>query len=409
MVVAIDGREVVALDLERGLGAVELMTPTGEERGLVEVLLYASSLAELGLPLGRVAPFPPGAGAEALPTTDVVYRTQLEDGEGWTLSATPSAALAAFRWQAGDRSPCHHFRVENEVLPTGEGMGVVAPAWHQAALVSSAGQVWIVEADRTSTITVVAPAALRPQAAALDVDEGTFVIGGFDGELYAGRLEGTVMTLSSVGRSLPGPMLMASGSVEGRREIFILSVEQEQGRSTFGRFFDGQWTIFHEFEDRPMSAIFGGLERIGPGEAIAARVISPELVRWSSGTLVIETPAAAGLSALARIPGLGELAGTSVGRVMRRDGPQWMVVADTGINAPITALAAFEDGFLFGNASGAFGYFTPAHGVCLEPTQLPNSPTAIIPLASDTWLLAGERRGPVLDPVLARVTVVRSP
>lgn len=411
MVVAIDGQGVTAVDLVKGMGAIELAAPTGEERGLVEVLLYASSLEALGLSVGLIPPPAPGEEPRGLPQSAVVYEQALEVDDGWITNSTVSEALAAFRWGFEAISPCYPFQTEMEVLPTRTGLSFAVPAWHYAALVSSGRRFWIVEAHQTTPLTLEGPTALYPTAATLDPDDGVFIVASANGALYSGRIEGSVLSLATFGSSTPGPTAMASGSNAGRREIFAVTVDPDQTRSTFGRFFDGQWTTLHQFDELTLSEEYAGLVRLGPGAAIAGRVVAPEVVRWSNGTLLTETPAGStvGIASLAEIPGLGILAGTSLGSILQNNGDRWLPLVDTDSDFSITALAPFEDGFLFSISTGAFGYFTPAHGVCLHRDPVPSAPRAIIPLAPDTWLLAGDRRAGALDPVLTRVTVLRAP
>lgn len=414
MLVAIDGQGLQAVDLEQWQGAIELSTPSGEDRGLVELLLYAQPLAALDLAAGPV----PAAAAEdtpeRLPPAATRFELRLEEGDPWTESATLSPALASFR-RASRPATCHRLRVASERLATHAGLGLVVPASSESALVASGGNVWLVDRDRTVLVTVDPPTPLRAEGAARDLDDDTLVLANWDGALYSGRLDpaGPTLSLTTLATaSVPYPAALASGTIGGEREVFTLSVDTSQERSVFGRFVAGRWTMIRAFPSRNIAEEHGGLLRLGPGHALAGWAVAPEVVRWSNGSLSTEAleSSQVGVASLAFIPGLGPIAGAGAGLIVRHDGERWTQLVATGVGFPITALAPFEDGFIFATAmTGALGYYTPAHGVCLGDVAVSNAPRAIVSLAPDTWLVAGDRRGGVTDPILARVTLERVP
>lgn len=412
MIVAVDGLGVTAADLSGEPHPVFLSPPSGERRGLVEVLLYESPLAELGFVEGAIASSPSGQPGFRLPSTRSIFHLRLEDGEHgedrWTESSSVSPALAAFRSSVAPPSPCYRFHLTQRVIPSGNGVTFVALGNEGVALLGSGGRIFAITTTAVADVTIVD----RPQLDITSVHRtasGSLYLGARAGGIYSGRLAGTEIAVERVGTSSAGPRFMESGPVGGEDELFIVTRDSVLGTSHFGRLFAGSFTVLHTFpNDRPGAEDYGGLVRLGPRSAIAGRVVSPEMVRWSDGVMTREVPGDGleGISAVTWVPSLGVVVGTSVGGLYAHNGTRWKALPSPGASLGVTALAPFEDGFFYGGVNGPFGYYSPSHGMCPAGIQLPNSPIAILPLG-ERWLLAGERFDSFGDPIVADVTVER--
>lgn len=409
MLVAVDGASVTAVDLSGAPGPVSLSPPSGERRGLVEVLLYERPLAELGFVEGAITPSPSGEPGFRLPSARSIFQLRLEDGEDrWSESSSVSPALAAFRSSVPPPSPCYRFHLTQRVIPSGNGVTFVALGNEGVALLGSGGRIFAITTTVVAGVTIVD----RPQLDITSVHRagsGSLYLGARAGAIYSGRLEGTAIAVERIGTSSASPRFIDSGGVGGEDELFIVTRDPLRGTSNFGRLFAGSFTVLHSFPgDHPDAEDYGGVVRLGPRSAIAGRVVSPELVRWSDGTMTREVPGDGreGISAMTWVPSLGVVVGTSVGGLYAHDGARWKALPSSGVSLGVTALAPFEDGFFYGGVNGPFGYYSPRHGICPAGIPLPNSPIAILPLG-ESWLFAGERFDSFGDPIVADVTVER--
>lgn len=410
MIAAIDGVAPRAVDLDRSATALELQAPSGEAQGLVEVLLYAEPLSALGFVEGVIPPTSADREGRPLPhdPRPTVFQLALEDGADarWIETSSPSLALSRFRAAGEPPSLCYRLRFEQEAIDTVEGVTFAVGIDGVGVLLSSNRRIWLAGSASTREVTVVGPPSFWGSAAHRG-DDGTFYFGAYDGKVYTGRLDGLQLSIAEVGFGPAAPRKLAGGE----SEIFAVLAFVD-GRRTFGRFLAGQWEELDALPSQtPDAEEFGNILRYGPGSAAVGYVSSPEVLRYTGGALTKELPGEReyGVTVLANIAGYGELAGTAHGRIFQRRGNRWQPMPETGVALSITGLAPFEDGFFFAGVGGVFGYFKPAHGVCVADGQIPANAHTIVPIPpiGDRWLFAGDRTFSLGAPRVARVTVDR--
>lgn len=406
MILAAEPSRAHVVDLGAQPEPLMLLLPAQTTVAELEAWIYQTPIADLRLSPGVLArdleagvPLPSGAQAYR-------YRALGPGAAGWEDVEPRASALSAFR----ARIPhCYRLRLENAVLEA-QDTGVVAT-------IPLPGGGILLGTTKAELFVVTATGATRleklgePEFYAVGgvaLGEGQLLLGAEQGAIATATMEGPRVTIRQVALGAVNPRYMAGGGAAAAPEVFVLARGYDLGPATIGRYFEGRWSALTTLPDGISESIAGGVVWLGPGQAIAGMGNSARLWRYSEGRLADEALGATleGISALSLIEGFGEVVGTVVGTVYRRQDGAWHALPGFPPGAAITALAPFEDGFWFAQINGHFGYYKPDHGVCLATETAPNSPTVVAP-AGECWIVAGHRAIGFGSPQLGRVYVDR--
>jgi hypothetical protein len=337
-------------------------------------LFYDASLAELELEEGPLRVATTGQPSRVLPTPDSIYAAELagEESPTWALRDRLSEPLSMVRIPS--TSPCPMFEARPVSLPAPEGASFAIKIGPRAALVGTDGKVdadgrelvhpkvFRVDLDAVVTEIMVQPPIAIANVYPLSEDGTRLAVGGVDGDLWRGTLEGDALALTLVDTSSSGENLdhVAATQLNDRLIAFTLS-----SSSTFQRFADGAWETIHLFG---AGASDGGLALLGEDRAIAVWPNRNYVVRYDRETTIEPTSSLDGLRTIAFVPAVGELAGTVSGKIFRREGTTWSELPGSPLALNVQSIGAYGEGFVFGGSFGNFAQWIPEHGYCPHGT-----------------------------------------
>ena len=352
------GARVYLGDLEAEAGLVLPLGARRADAGPVALAYFAPALAPLGLSPGWQQEAGPGVeaspvaeGADALlGAPEAVFEADLgAEPPRWVAADRLAPALAAFRVAAAP-SRCAAFEAARFSLQVPMAVRWAVPLGADAALLAGTeGRFGRVGADGAFAF-VIPPDPLESGVAK-------------DGALYLGTADGRVLRaapdpvdlvaeVTPLGASLPAAVVaVAAGAAD---DVFALL-----GTGALHHF-DGQaWREWGAATD-----LAGGLEWIGPQEALLTSS-RPELVhRAVEGRLRAEAVEGVGILALGHVAGLGTLGGTSDGELVLRDAGGWRSLGSPRFGWWAVDILPRPAGALYMLASGSVAGYTTSGGFC---------------------------------------------
>lgn len=184
-----------------------------------------------------------------------------------------------------------------------------------------------------------------------------------DGVLYLGDRRGQVWTgqadpytaLSAprpLGGDLPG--VIRGVAAGGPDDVFVIT------NQSVAHHFDGEaWTELGEAPDARLP-----IEWVGPGEALLMTDTPGIVYHLTPDEVRPERIAESGVLSAEVVPGLGVLAGTSDGDVLRREAAGWGKLGDRRYGWWVVDIVPWTGGAAFLLASGTVGGYQPGIGHC---------------------------------------------
>lgn len=381
-----------AEDVIRPMETIE----AGEDVSL-EALVYAASLDELNLDPGPL-PAVEDAPNRPLPEADATYTLALpSEAPSWTTTSGPSERLDTFRiFDPGPRD-CVTFTAAPFSLgdETHAEMALVLSST-VVLIGQQSGRVQRWTPDGITPVTV-SPAVTLSDGVR-DPRTGGWWFITRSGWLFRGRIVGTTrIELESYSIS------SAVGELGGRHRIAVRYEGDEptiyctRSSGLVERFDENGSTILHRFDDGGFGA---HTIQIPEGDIIAAASGNTSIVRigLDGGVVQQQLPASAGFTAGAYVDGIGVVLGSSDGRFFagRADGT-WSEIGRSPLTVFPYAIAAFDEGFLYGAAFGAGGQYLP-DGYCAVEEHLAAFSIQIVRPVEGGALLLGTNPNVPLTP-----------
>lgn len=388
-----------ALGAPPTIDAVDLPSPDDLRFPLLEpvdalyVLGYGCALDVLGLGEGRV----PSGGERPIPLPRSAQAR--DDGGAWMDAPRPIAALSALRLPGPPPSGCATLASDAVALPGTEldsPEATVGLGDGRLLVATSSGRAFVVDGGQVS---MVALSTSGPHVGLFREDGGEIVALTFEGRTVRGTLEGGFRA---------GPSLTTRGPLAetwldgGGDELFVLTPDGHFERSAGGG-------AFERLDEGDLGTIgSGGVAWVGPGEALAIGLgggAYSYYVRGNYRRLRAELATADDFEAIARVPGLGVVAGTQQGFLYRWVDGQWEPLGGRSISPQMRVVSAIEGRLFFGGNGGAMWQLVPDTGELCGPTSFaPSGVRFVVPFAGGAFLMSRDRAG--MQPTL--VTRVRA-
>lgn len=342
-------------------------------------LLYDETLDVLQLPDGPVPLASVGQESRAVPDARRMYATSVPlagDAPGaWEETLVRGARLEAAKLPALV-TPCPRFEPEVFSVETSAWATFLTPLGPTSALLGTAdGLVYRVDASGATTrMTVYEPQPLPAAFAGGHFDGRSFWTGRYLlGRLDRGIVDGDAIYLEeSIYTGAEAPIHWITGSSDPNGT----SITTMDSAGVL-RHWDGARVVeLDRFPQPPEDRNWwGGLVSIDRRESLAVLLSGEYAIRVRDAVatreLVLPQGSIDALQAVAHVPGLGDVTGTSQGELFVRTERGWESLIDEKLRQWIFALHPYENGFLFTGAFGTLGYYEAGYGLC--PLELTTS------------------------------------
>jgi hypothetical protein len=356
--------EIAAIDLEQQFRLPHVESFGGEARMIA--LYYDESLSALALEPGALRRAEPDEDRGPLPLADHAFAAEIDEGRTGEFAALDPAmlggAIAEYEIPRAREHDCFAIKSKIFGLDTRSLAVLIARYDDRQVLVGAEDRsMYLVTTSSVTKLDVRIPESVDSLGvepfAAFRAPDGTIYIGANHGFLLKGDLVR--------GFDLVDIRPAAPGYIEGPTvanvpfEMFAMSL---QGHFEY---FDG--TRFQTIEDFGVEQTlnFGGLVRVGPGEAITTPPYTKRVVRYARGSLT-DIPLSNAFGEVRT------LVRTNAGEVYALADPAFIVrilsdnyenVAETPNVRPRT-LAPMRNGFVSVVDSGGLTNFQPLDGIC---------------------------------------------
>jgi hypothetical protein len=309
---------------------------------------------------------------------------------GWSpTDSSPIARCVCFPKPTATAPTCPSFRGQEIELPETSNSNFGLKLSLTTVLAAGGTNIYLIDAA-TSTPTVnaiPAPSGLS-LSAALAMDDGSIWIAGGRGALSRIRIGPPIVVLTATTSSPAEDFLWMDGSraSSAATDLYLLSAEGGWIH------FDGRrWNVLHRFTppiDRGQE-YRGATLRLGASSALAVKGSDPGVVRLSpDGSVRTELVGARGVepfAALASVPGVGTVVGSSTGTIYRDRGDgHWSLVGVlTAANYGVRSFTPYDDGFAIAGDMGIFAQYRPSTGVCPPAQVAQEQLNWIVPLGED--------------------------
>lgn len=290
------------------------------------------------------------------------------------------------------------------VVPRDAGGGaevrfVQAVGEGSALFATANGRFSVIEDGAVRALTAISTAT--PNLGAVLLDNGEVWLAGRGGAVSSGQIESGFFARPTRTSTRGMTRIWLDGATEA--EIFLVSDQR-----SFERFDGSRWTVLYEGSGEIVRSR-GGVARIGEGAAIAVGPAAPALVRYREGTATVEMlPEGAAIS-VARIDGLGVVAGNELGSLFLDTAEGWRALevnATTGVRAVAVLRGTGADAktaVLFGGEAGVMHRFAlPALGLCDALSLGPDDLSYASSFGANAFLLANVTGG---DDVIVQVAL----
>jgi len=385
-----DVEEIVGLSASASASAMESVLRrrvAGGGKIRLVALLLDRPLADYGLSPGAISLAPPDAAdSRALPMSHARFTTTIEGGSSsiWSRLVAPAPEIDDLRIPPDPRAPACSFSFQPITLDGLSTRARLAVLADDGAVVIGTERFDVVRLTSDGSFTRMSELeTLRPTAAARDGDE--VWIATEDGRVMRGRLGARFEMIEEL-PSIPDtiPAWLAPDAID--RDAFALS----RG-GILWRLQGTAWTRAGELSFRGES-IFGGLARLGTGEAIAVLGTSPEVGHYFRDRLVqepLEDSTTAGIGAVVSVPGLGTVVAPEDGTLHRLEEDGWKALDDASYEMTPCAAAAYQGGVFLAGRFSQVAYYHPDEGVCFMGTAARRNLHGIV-VTGDELLVVGD-------------------